>query len=97
MANVTPTTLQQYISDPIDFAKFSSTESFREYVNYVIYPSYGLHQEMGLLKNTMSGQQLDEEMSFRNFFSGRMLWVSHFWISGKHTNNLVIDSSISKK
>jgi hypothetical protein len=29
---------------------------------------------MGLLKYTISGQMLDEEMPFRNFYSGRILW-----------------------
>lgn len=33
-----------------------------------------MHQAMGLLRYTMSGEKLDEAMSFRNFFSGRILW-----------------------
>jgi len=43
-------------------------------VNYVIKPSYDLHERMGLLFYTMSGEKLDERMTFRNFFSGRILW-----------------------
>jgi Haem-binding uptake, Tiki superfamily, ChaN len=43
-------------------------------VDYVIAPSYQLHQDMGLLKTTMSGVKLEETMSFRKFLSGRMLW-----------------------
>lgn len=66
--------LSQYIHDRPGFASFASTESFKEYVNYVISPSYELHKQMGLLRSSNSGQQLSEEMSFRNFFSGRMLW-----------------------
>ena len=37
-------------------------------------PSYELHQEMGLLQYTMSGEKLPEIMPFRNFLSGRLLW-----------------------
>lgn len=29
---------------------------------------------MGLLKYTISGQKLDQDMTFRNFYSGRILW-----------------------
>jgi len=29
---------------------------------------------MGLLQYTISGQKLEEDMTFRNFFSGRILW-----------------------
>lgn len=43
-------------------------------MNYVIRPSYELHQNMGLLKRTMAGELLEEEMPFRNFLSGRLLW-----------------------
>lgn len=66
--------LFRYITDPVGFAEFAKAEEFSEYVNYVIQPSYNLHLQMGLLRTTMSGQRLDEPMSFRNFFSGRILW-----------------------
>jgi Haem-binding uptake, Tiki superfamily, ChaN len=29
---------------------------------------------MGLLQFTMSGERLDQQMPFRNFLSGRILW-----------------------
>lgn len=29
---------------------------------------------MGLLQRTISGEVLEQEMPFRNFFSGRILW-----------------------
>lgn len=55
-------------------------------MDYVIAPSYQLHQDMGLLKQTMSGVQLDETMSFRKFLSGRMLWdESMAWHAYKWT------------
>lgn len=56
------------------FAEFAKPTEYSTYVNYVIRPSYDLHREMGLLKKTMSGELLDQAMSFRNFFSSRMLW-----------------------
>ena len=56
------------------FGDFSRPLAYRTYVSYVIEPSYDLHQQIGLLRTTMSGQTLAEDMSFRNFFSGRILW-----------------------
>lgn len=56
------------------FAAFARPREFRTYVDYVIEPSYKLHQDLGLLTRTMSGQTLETPMSFRNFLSGRMLW-----------------------
>ena len=43
-------------------------------MNYVISPSYEIHQRLGLLRYTIAGEKLDEEMPFRNFLSGRILW-----------------------
>lgn len=66
--------LRRYIKDPVGFADFSKPLSYKTYVDYVIKPSYDLHKEMGILRTTITGQQLEEDMSFRNFFSGRILW-----------------------
>jgi hypothetical protein len=66
--------LRQYISDAPGFAAFAKPREFGTYVDYVIRPSYDLHEAMGLLKYSMSGEKLDEPMPFRNFFSGRILW-----------------------
>ena len=67
-------TLLNYIADPAGFAEFASTLPYREYVDYVIRPSYDLHLALGLLNNKMNGERLDQQMSFRNFLSGRILW-----------------------
>jgi Haem-binding uptake, Tiki superfamily, ChaN len=53
---------------------FSRQKEFQTYVDYVIQPSYRLHQAMGLLQYTMGGEKLLEEMPFRNFLCGRILW-----------------------
>lgn len=66
--------LQKYIRDPVGFADFAKTPYYKTYVDYVISPSYDLHQSMGILRTTITGQQLDEDMTFSRFFSGRILW-----------------------
>ena len=66
--------LQKYIIDPAGFAQFASNPYYKSYVDYVISPSYDLHQSMGILKTTITGLQLEEDMSFSRFFSGRILW-----------------------
>ena len=69
-----PATLSRYISDRDGFASFASTTAFKEYVAYIIKPSYAMHQQMGILRTTITGQSLEQDMTFRNFFSGRILW-----------------------
>ena len=66
--------LQKYISDPAGFALFASSPYYKTYVDYVISPSYDMHQRMGILRSTITGQQLEEDMPFARFFSGRILW-----------------------
>ncbi|KAI2512559.1 hypothetical protein MHU86_1778 [Fragilaria crotonensis] len=66
--------LDQYIPDRQGFAEFAKPLQYRVYVDYVIRPSYEMHNAMGLLEYSMSGQKLDQKMGFRNFFSARILW-----------------------
>ena len=66
--------LQRYISDPQGFADFARKTSYKTYVDYVISPSYDMHKDMGILRSTITGQRLDEDMPFTRFFSGRILW-----------------------
>lgn len=56
------------------FAAFAQHREFSTYVDYVIKPSYDMHDAMGLLQYTMAGEKLEEKMSFSNFLSGRLLW-----------------------
>jgi uncharacterized iron-regulated protein len=74
LPNLTPTLLQQYIPDRRGFANFATGPSFPTYVDYVIRPSYELHAALGLLDYNFSGEKLKERMTFRNFFSSRILW-----------------------
>ena len=77
--------LQKYISDPAGFAHFASNLYYKTYVDYVISPSYDMHKQMGILRSTITGQKLDEDMPFASFFSGRILWdegmasAAHKW------------------
>lgn len=43
-------------------------------MDYVITPSYEIHQKLGLLQYTITGEKLQNEMTFRRFLSGRILW-----------------------
>ena len=72
--NLPKSALQKYIQDPIGFGEFAQRKQFSTYVDYVITPSYKIHQQLGLLQTTISGEKLDSPMSFRNFLSGRILW-----------------------
>ena len=66
--------MKEYIYDTTGFAQFASTREFSTYVDYVIRPSYDMHRDLGLLRFSRNGQPLEEPMTFRNFFSGRILW-----------------------
>mmetsp|Transcript_14906 Transcript_14906/g.22586 ORF Transcript_14906/g.22586 Transcript_14906/m.22586 type:complete len:498 (-) Transcript_14906:53-1546(-) len=74
IAGLSKEQIRRYIKDPRGFGEFAKPLSYRAYISYVIEPSYDLHQQIGLLRTTMSGKQLSEDMPFRNFFSGRILW-----------------------
>ena len=65
--------LRKYIKDPIGFGAFAQARKFRTYVEYVIEPSYEIHQRLGLLQYTIAGEKLDVEMPFRNFLSGKQI------------------------
>lgn len=60
--------IKTYIKDPVGFGKFIKSSPFKTYASYVIEPSYDLHKEIGLLKNTMSGIQLEQDMTYLSFF-----------------------------
>lgn len=66
--------LRKYMSDPAGFARFATEPYYKTYVDYVISPSYELHQSMGILRTTITGVELEEDMPFSRFFSGRILW-----------------------
>ncbi len=67
--------LKEYIpEDAKGFGDFISQASYKSYNTYVIEPSYQLHKDMGILRRTITGNVLDEDMSYANFFWGRILW-----------------------
>jgi uncharacterized iron-regulated protein len=65
--------LRKYIKDPIGFGSFAQAPKFKTYVDYVISPSYEIHQKLGLLQYTIAGEKMETEMPFRNFLSGKHL------------------------
>ena len=73
-SNLPPEKRSKYILDPEGFAAFAKPGKYKCYVEYVILPSFDMHKKLGLLQYTMSGEKLDEEMNFKKFFSGRILW-----------------------
>eukprot|EP00554_Chaetoceros_debilis_P010922 CAMPEP_0194108776 /NCGR_PEP_ID=MMETSP0150-20130528/8417_1 /TAXON_ID=122233 /ORGANISM="Chaetoceros debilis, Strain MM31A-1" /LENGTH=588 /DNA_ID=CAMNT_0038797565 /DNA_START=277 /DNA_END=2040 /DNA_ORIENTATION=+ len=67
--------LRRYITaDLKGFGTFITPSSYKAYSAYVIEPSYSMHRQMGVLKRSVTGRILDNEMSFANFFSGRIMW-----------------------
>ena len=87
--------LRKYIQDPIGFGKFAQQSDFKTYANYVVSPSYDIHEKLGLLQYTIGGEKLDTPMSFGNFLSGRILWdegmanSAYQWVS-KNPGGLMI-------
>jgi uncharacterized iron-regulated protein len=95
LAALPPKKLRQYIKDPQGFAAFALQNEFKDYVDYVIAPSYDMHQRMGLLKMTMSGIKLNEDIPYKNFLTGRLLWdesmasLAHSWVKANPGGLLV--------
>lgn len=87
--------LRKYIKDPVGFGEFANARQFKTYVDYVIEPSYEIHQKLGLLQYNILGERLESEMPFRNFLSGRILWdegmasAAHAWVSENRGGILV--------
>lgn len=77
--------MKKYIADPAGFAEFARKRSYKTYVDYVVFPSYDMHKDLGILRTTITGQRLEEDMPFSRFFSGRILWdegmasAAHAW------------------
>lgn len=93
--NMSREMLMEYIPDAVGFARFAEPVSYHCYLDYVIAPSYDMHRAMGLLKYTNTGVEMKEEMSFRNFFSGRILWdecmaTRAFSWSKEHPGGLIV-------
>lgn len=80
--------LKTYISDPSEFGTFLQSSAYKAYNSYLIQPSYALHQEMGILKTTVTGKVLENDIPFANFFSGHIMWdESMAWNAYKWTRD----------
>jgi hypothetical protein len=73
-SNLSPEKRGKYILDPEGFSSFAKPRCFKCYVEYCILSSFDMHEKLGLLQYTMTGEKLEEPMNFKRFFSGRMLW-----------------------
>ena len=75
----------KYITDPEGFGQFASTTAFKQYVDYVIRPSYELHGQLGLLRRERPAELATDtkparaahafNVTFSNFLSAR--YASH--------------------
>ena len=80
--------LQTYISDPMGFGTFLQSSAYKAYNSYLIEPSYTLHQQMGILKTTVTGKVLENDIPYANFFSGHIMWdESMAWNAYKWTRD----------
>ena len=71
----------KYITDPEGFGQFASTAAFKQYVDYVIRPSYVLHAQLGLLRRERPAELATAtrpardayafNVTFSNFLSAR--------------------------
>ena len=71
----------KYITDPEGFGQFASTTAFKQYVDYVIRPSYELHGQLGLLRRERPAELATDtkparaayafNVTFSNFLSAR--------------------------
>lgn len=66
-------TLSRYVNDVQGSGSFATTTAFQEYISYVLHPSYAI-QPMRILRRTSTGQQLEIDIPFGNYLSGRLLW-----------------------
>uniref|UniRef100_A0A6U4GZF2 Haem-binding uptake Tiki superfamily ChaN domain-containing protein n=1 Tax=Phaeomonas parva TaxID=124430 RepID=A0A6U4GZF2_9STRA len=66
--------VQQYVCDPDGFARTAADPVFLQYVKGLLLPSYLLHAQMGVLRASITGDRLEEDITFANFFAARILW-----------------------
>lgn len=62
------------VPDRRGFGEMGKDPAFKAYLSRVVIPSYYLHQRLGILQQTVTGQVLDEPMTLKHFVSGRLLW-----------------------
>mmetsp|Transcript_18075 Transcript_18075/g.68538 ORF Transcript_18075/g.68538 Transcript_18075/m.68538 type:complete len:399 (-) Transcript_18075:1778-2974(-) len=66
--------ISEYISDPEGFASVARDPIFLQYVKGLLLPSYILHAQLGILRASITGDRLDKDITFANFFAARILW-----------------------
>lgn len=74
LEELAPEEWTQYIPDRQGFAQMGQKPEFKAYLQTVIVPSYRLHERLGILQQTVTGQVLDTPMTLNHFVAGRLLW-----------------------
>lgn len=65
---------QANIQDKSGFGLLGKDPAFKAYLARVVVPSYKLHEKLGILKQTVTGQVLEQDMTLQHFVGGRLLW-----------------------
>lgn len=65
---------KRLIPDSRGFGNMGKDEGFKNYLGKIVVPSYLMHEQMGILKMTVTGQTLAENMPMTHFIGGRILW-----------------------
>eukprot|EP00419_Tripos_fusus_P075486 CAMPEP_0172888576 /NCGR_PEP_ID=MMETSP1075-20121228/136738_1 /TAXON_ID=2916 /ORGANISM="Ceratium fusus, Strain PA161109" /LENGTH=412 /DNA_ID=CAMNT_0013742475 /DNA_START=319 /DNA_END=1557 /DNA_ORIENTATION=- len=74
LENLTKEEWQANIPDRVGFSQLGKDPAFKAYLANIVVPSYRLHQRLGILRQTVTGQVLDKDMSLQHFVGGRILW-----------------------
>jgi len=65
---------QANMPDRTGFRQLGQDPAFKAYLHHLVVPSYRLHERLGILRQTVTGQVLTEDMSLLHFVGGRLLW-----------------------
>merc|ERR1719414_45589 len=65
---------QANVPDRTGFRMLGKDPAFKAYLGNVVVPSYRLHERLGILRQTLTGQVLEEDMTLQHFVGGRVLW-----------------------
>ncbi|CAE8620529.1 unnamed protein product, partial [Polarella glacialis] len=65
---------QRWVPDRKGFATMTKDAGFKTYMGRVIIPSFYIHEKLGILNYTLSGEKLDQPLNLNRFVSGRLIW-----------------------
>merc|ERR1719414_50570 len=65
---------QANVPDRTGFRMLGKDPAFKAYLGNVVVPAYRLHERLGILRQTLTGQVLEQDMTLKHFVGGRVLW-----------------------